>query len=107
MIDQDTLERCQAFNARTEDHPSSGIGADCRLTLEIGFFFDGMGRHLEQDLREERVSNIGRLFSAFPDKGQDRLGYAFRRLYFSGLGTPYEAGLEEGLAGALQRAPDV
>ncbi|MDR5868436.1 DUF2235 domain-containing protein [Halomonas koreensis] len=105
MIDQQTLERCQVLNARAEAMSSLRIGADCRLTLEMGFFFDGMGRHLEQDLQENRVSNIGRLFSAFPGKARDKQGQAFRAVYISGLGTPHQATLSEGLEAALQRSP--
>lgn len=105
MISQYDLERCLSLNAHANDMPSQGIGVDCRKTLEIGFFFDGMGRHLEQDLREKRISNIGRLFSAFPGESQDRPGYASRAVYFSGLGTPYDASLSESIRGALHRAP--
>ncbi|PSJ20590.1 hypothetical protein CVH10_16725 [Halomonas sp. ND22Bw] len=103
MIDQQTLERCQTINARTDDQEDSFVGADCRLNLEIGVFFDGVGRHLEQDLLDDRVSNIGRLFSAFPGKSRDRLGSAFRAIYISGLGTPQQATASESLEGTLQR----
>ncbi|CBV43960.1 T6SS phospholipase effector Tle1-like catalytic domain-containing protein [Halomonas elongata] len=104
MVDSQTLERCQAINARSEGQSSSLIGVDCQLTIEIGIFFDGIGRHLEQDLRDGRVSNIGRLYSAFPDQEKDRLGQAFRRLYLPGLGAPYEENVQENFEATLRRA---
>ncbi|WP_083235990.1 phospholipase effector Tle1 domain-containing protein [Halomonas caseinilytica] len=103
MIDQQTLERCQAINARADDQNSSSVGVDCRLTLEMGFFFDGMGRHLEQDVKDGRVSNIGRLFLSHPYEDENTFSTHFFKSYFSGLGTPYEASASESVEGTLQR----
>lgn len=103
MIDQQTLERCQAINARADDQNASSVGVDCRLTLEMGFFFDGIGRHLEQDVKDGRVSNIGRLFLSHPYEDQNTLSTHFFKSYFSGLGTSYEAAASESLEGTLQR----
>lgn len=39
---------------------------NCSRILHIAFFFDGVGRNVEQDAPEGRLSNIARLFRAFP-----------------------------------------
>ncbi|RDB41752.1 hypothetical protein DU490_16805 [Halomonas sp. DQ26W] len=95
MTDQQKLECLQALNASAEDGSVSRLGADCRRALEIGFFFDGMGRHLLRDQQENRVSNIGRLFSAYPIQEQSTLSRSYDRYYYSGLGTPFETSLSE------------
>lgn len=88
----------------------------CRATLEIGFFFDGFGHNLEEDLREDRVSNIGRLFLAHPyDQTVPHPDPFFfkEKLYLSGLGAPFDPSLGggaaltgAGLAAALGKAKD-
>jgi len=42
---------------------------NCSRILHIGFFFDGVGRNIEQDALANRLSNIGRLFRANPIQG--------------------------------------
>lgn len=105
MTDQQTLECLRALNARADSEASTRLGANCTRMLEVGFFFDGMGRNLESDLRTGRVSNISRLFSAYPVQEESTLSRSFDRYYYSGLGTPFEASLSENLMGAAHRAP--
>ncbi len=105
MTSQHTLECLQALNARAENSSVSRLGADCRRTLDVGFFFDGMNRHLEQDLINKRVSNIGRLFSFHPVQEESTLSSSYDRYYYSGLGTPFETSLSEDAVGAVHRIP--
>lgn len=105
MIDQHTLECLQALNARAEDAPTPRLGADCHQILEIGFFFDGMGRHLERDTLDNRVSNIGKLFEAYPPENRGPSSSKVRKHYYSGLGTSFEASLSDNVMGAAHRVP--
>jgi hypothetical protein len=104
MIERCTVETLDALHARSNDMPTARLGADCRQLMEIGFFFDGMGRHLERDLQEDRVSNIGKLYEAYP-LGNASLSLRCKKHYYSGLGTPFEASLTESLVGAAHRIP--
>ncbi len=106
MIDTQTLEYLRALEARADNTPPDRLGVDCRQILDIGFFFDGMGRNLDQDLHQDRVSNIGKVFLAHFWQQDDRENLSFRKHYYSGLGTPFAASLSENLAGMAHRVPD-
>ncbi len=62
---------------------------NCSRILHIGFFFDGVGRNIEQDAPENRLSNIARLFRAYPSSESSTSDMAYSRHYVSGLGTPF------------------
>lgn len=76
----------------------------CGRTLHFGFFFDGFGRNLEDDLKENRVSNIGRLFMAHMDSEDDRELEVYRAAYLSGLGAKFDTSLGIQAGGTLNRA---
>ncbi|CCK13385.1 hypothetical protein BN126_3584 [Cronobacter sakazakii 680] len=76
--------------------------------MHIGFFFDGVGHNVEQDAPNERLSNIARLFRAFPDD-KDNTDYAFihyKKHYISGLGTPFNDDPAEFLQSQMNKARD-
>jgi hypothetical protein len=62
---------------------------NCSRILHIGFFFDGVGRNIEQDAPENRLSNIARLFRAYPALEDSLPDATFSKYYISGLGTPF------------------
>ncbi|WP_256853242.1 phospholipase effector Tle1 domain-containing protein [Pantoea sp. Fr+CA_20] len=62
---------------------------NCSKVLHIGFFFDGVGRNVEQDAPIDRLSNIARLFRAYPTIEENSSTIAYQRVYLSGLGTPF------------------
>ena len=101
MTHQNTLEASQSVSARSHI-PESPLA--CGRTLHFGFFFDGFGRNLEEDLKENRVSNIGRLFMAHMDSEDDQELEAYRGAYLSGLGASFDASLGIQVGGALNRA---
>ncbi|MGQ4880046.1 DUF2235 domain-containing protein [Billgrantia sp. LNSP4103-1] len=105
MMKQYELSCLQAFNARSGDSAARIQGVNCRKKLDIGFFFDGIGRNLQQDQMQNRTSNVGKMFLAHYRSEDDELGNAYRKHYYSGLGTPFEASLSESLAGAAHRIP--
>lgn len=112
------LDRAQAISSRASCQASNGKTAvlPCQATLHIGFFFDGFGRNLEEDLRNERVSNVGRLFLAHPYEQTSPPADPFRQLqkfYISGLGATFDPSLGGGTAmigmglqGAMSKAQD-
>lgn len=53
------------------------------------FFFDGVGRNIDQDASEQRLSNVARLFRAYPDEDSNTDFVCHNKFYFSGMGTPY------------------
>jgi len=63
---------------------------NCSSVLHVGYFFDGVGRNIEQDASEARLSNVAKLYRAFPDVTQNTPSRFHRKHYFSGLGTPFE-----------------
>ncbi|WP_445010111.1 DUF2235 domain-containing protein [Vreelandella stevensii] len=105
-MDEVTLDSICSLNARINHDFSSALGADCSQKLDIGFFFDGISRNLEKDLHDDTVSNVGRLFSAYPSEAEGQLASPVRRHYYSGLGTPFESSLSDDVLGAAHRAPD-
>lgn len=62
---------------------------NCSRILHIGFFFDGVGRNAEQDAPENRLSNIARMFRAYPAPESSTSNITYSRHYISGLGTPF------------------
>lgn len=62
---------------------------NCSRILHIGFFFDGVGRNIEQDAAEKRLSNVARLFRAYPTPDKDTSTTSHQKHYISGLGTPF------------------
>ncbi len=105
MIDQSTLECIQALGTSNATTSDVNMGADCSQALEIGFFFDGISRNLEQDIQSGNVSNIGRLYSAYPERAQGTIAHKFYRHYYSGLGTPFDSSLSDDVVGAAHRVP--
>ncbi len=112
------LDRAQAISARATSERCGKKTAvlPCGATLYMGFFFDGFGRNLEQDLRDDRVSNVGRLFLAHPYDQTSPPSDPFRQLqkfYISGLGATFDPSLGgsavvigAGLKGATSKAQD-
>ena len=62
---------------------------NCSRILHIGFFFDGVGRNIDQDAQENRLSNVARLFRAYPEKKYETEVETYQKYYISGLGTPF------------------
>ncbi|RDB41738.1 DUF2235 domain-containing protein, partial [Halomonas sp. DQ26W] len=104
MTEEEIMANCEALNAVAEDITSIGV-MTCHSVLEVGVFFDGMGRHAERDEADGRFSNVARLYETFPDQTSDQLGRRFRKLYLPGLGTPLETEASESLATAGRMAP--
>ena len=93
MTTCDSLQRAQAIGARSRLPDSISRQLACGRTLHMGFFFDGFARNLEQDLKENRVSNIARLFMAHHEPDRDDDFTLYRKAYLSGLGADYDASL--------------
>tara|TARA_R110002020_G_scaffold168713_1_gene357627 strand:- start:3907 stop:5670 length:1764 start_codon:yes stop_codon:yes gene_type:complete len=87
----DNLLQAQAITSNSR--LSDVHGAVCGKTIHIGFFFDGFARHRENDLDDNKVSNIGRLFMAHTQADEDTALDVYRRVYLSGLGADYDASL--------------
>ncbi|MGB4074000.1 hypothetical protein [Pseudomonas sp.] len=112
------LDRAEAISARVSSDACKGKTAvlPCGATLHIGCFFDGFARNLEQDLQDDRASNVGRLFMAHPDDDLAPSANSFerhKRFYISGLGAPFDSTLGggaalagTGMAGAASKAKD-
>lgn len=104
-MNSESLLQAQAISARCR--VPATVASICGRTLHIGFFFDGFARNLEEDLRENRVSNIGKLFLAHQVDGPDTPDNAFdlyRKFYLSGLGASYDDSLGVQASGVLNRA---
>lgn len=82
------LDACIAAANRASQACEYGLGS-CSRTLHIGFFFDGVGRNIEQDASEDRLSNIARLYRAYPTPEKDSSTKNHQKFYISGLGTPF------------------
>jgi hypothetical protein len=85
MVDRDDL-KCRVD--REESLHQAGIGT-CSLALQIGFFFDGTKRNIYTDEEIQRLTNVGRLFRAHPDKIKAPLisSNSYAKVYIPGLGT--------------------
>ncbi|QBC04807.1 phospholipase effector Tle1 domain-containing protein [Enterobacter cloacae] len=82
------LDACIAAANRASQACEYGLGS-CSRMLHIGFFFDGVGRNIEQDAPDDRLSNIARLYRAFPSPLNSTSTSAYQAHYISGLGTPF------------------
>ncbi|MBR2514932.1 MAG: DUF2235 domain-containing protein [Halomonas sp.] len=93
------------MDSRNAYSPSNIYGTDCRKALDISFFFDGINRNLESDLSRGKVSNIGAMFLAHFWGEDDQISNAFRKHYYSGLGTPFDSSFSDDVVGAAHRVP--
>lgn len=98
MSEPKNLCDAQAISSRLSS--STGLKKSstlpCEATLHVGFFFDGVSRNLEDDLKEERVTNIGRLFLAYPheeNSAPSDPASQHHKFYISGLATSFDATL--------------
>ncbi len=104
MSSQNIIELAEAVStlSYTPDTPLA-----CGRSLHFGFFFDGFGRNLEEDLKENRVSNIGKLFLAHeldtPNTSTEEFN-AYRKVYVSGLGADFDTSFGTQAGGTLNRA---
>ncbi|ALB63254.1 hypothetical protein AFK62_12410 [Cronobacter condimenti 1330] len=86
------LESLIAAANRAQQAIEHNMG-NCSRTWHVGFFFDGVGRNIEQDATHRRLSNIARLFRAYPTPQMNNSYNNYDALYFSGLGTPFHEDL--------------
>ncbi|MFZ4833758.1 hypothetical protein [Rouxiella sp. Mn2063] len=86
------IESIVAAANRAQQADDAVIG-NCSRTWHVGFFFDGVHRNIEQDASEHRLSNVARLFRAFPDPQQNTSNQSYDAFYISGLGTPFNEDL--------------
>lgn len=86
------IESIIAAANRAQQAEDANVG-NCSRTWQVGFFFDGIHRNIEQDAPENRLSNIARLFRAFPSVQQDTPHENYSKFYISGLGTPFQENL--------------
>jgi len=82
------LDVCIAAANRASQACEYELG-NCSRTLHLGFFFDGVGRNIEQDAPENRLSNVARLFRAYPALEDSLYDATYWKFYISGLGTPF------------------
>lgn len=90
------MESMIAATARAQQAEDAGL-KNCSRIWHVGFFFDGIHRNIEQDAPENRLSNISRLFRAFPDDAQKSDKQYHSKFYISGLGTPFQETIAEKL----------
>lgn len=86
------IESIIAAANRAQQAEDANIGS-CDRTWLVGLFFDGIHRNIEQDASENRLSNVARLFRAFPSVQQDTSHENYSKFYISGLGTPFKENL--------------
>lgn len=77
---------------------------NCSRVLHIGFFFDGVGRNIEQDAPDNRLSNVARLYRAYPAPESSVSDVSYSRHYVSGLGTPFVETTSERLQGMMDKS---
>lgn len=82
------IEKLIAAACRAQQAAEYNIG-NCSRTWHLGIFFDGVHRNIEQDAPENRLSNIARLFRAYPDIMNNTTMNTYSKFYISGLGTPF------------------
>jgi len=90
--------------AHRAQQAEDGSLSNCSRIWHVGFFFDGIHRNIEQDAPENRLSNIGRLFRAFPDLNKNTSRESYDALYISGLGTPFHENLTSKLHAIMDGA---
>ncbi len=88
---------------RAQQSEDFGIN-NCSRIWHVGLFFDGVYRNIEQDAPEQRLSNISRLFRAFPDETKNTSKAAYDAVYISGLGTPFNEDLSTKLTALIDGA---
>lgn len=104
MTEKEIEANCEALSAIADDVNATDA-LTCHSILEVGIFFDGIGRNLDKDSIEERLSNVARMHDVFPDEMSDQFGRYFRKLYLPGLGTQLEADASESMATVGRMAP--
>lgn len=81
------VESLTAAANRAQQADDAGAG-NCSRIWHIGFFFDGIHRNIEQDAQEQRLTNVARLFRAYPTPEKNTANHTNDAVYISGLGTP-------------------
>ncbi|MCO7229316.1 DUF2235 domain-containing protein [Halomonas sp. CnH100-B] len=56
-------------------------------------------------MQSRKVSNIGRLYSAYPERAHSTIAHKFNRHYYSGLGTSFDSSFSDDVVGAAHRVP--
>lgn len=97
------IESIIAAANRAQLAEDANVG-NCARAWQVGFFFDGIHRNIEQDASENRLSNIARLFRAFPSVQQDTPHETYSKFYISGLGTPFQENLTSKLHAIMDGA---
>ncbi|WP_172780783.1 phospholipase effector Tle1 domain-containing protein [Vibrio cholerae] len=85
------IQDIQCRKIREQTLHKAGVGT-CALAWQVGFFFDGMHRNINQDSDSGRLSNISRLFRAHEVRETMDLdsSYLYSKIYIPGLGTDFE-----------------
>ncbi|TLE13959.1 hypothetical protein D2923_18550, partial [Vibrio cholerae] len=85
------IQDIQCRKIREQTLHQAGVGT-CALAWQVGFFFDGMHRNINQDSDSGRLSNISRLFRAHEVRETMDLdsSYLYSKIYIPGLGTDFE-----------------
>lgn len=78
------IESIIAAASRAQQADDAGLG-NCSRVWHVGFFFDGIHRNIDQDAIEARLSNVSRLFRAFPDEEKIPIRIAITLCIFRGL----------------------
>ena len=73
---------------RAQQSEAGKVG-NCGRIWHVAFFFDGVGRNIDRDATDCRLSNIARLFRAYPDEQKNTGDTCYNKFYFSGMGTAY------------------
>ena len=89
-----------ASDSQAQQEQDAQVGV-CGRVWHVGFFFDGIGRNIEQDASTNRLSNIARLFRAHPDETSNTANDNYIKFYFPGLGTPYKEDLSSKLSSIM------
>jgi len=90
------MESLIAAASRAQQSEDAGLG-NCSRIWHVGFFFDGIHRDIQKDAPVHRLSNISRLFRAYPDDAQKTNKAYYSKFYISGLGTPFNETVAEKL----------
>ncbi|WP_374317210.1 DUF2235 domain-containing protein [Aquabacterium sp.] len=80
-VHKSLVEQARALQSKLGDRLAPHT---CKVSLKIGFFFDGTGNNMDADLDTDEHSNVARLLRAYPSEMQERGVY---RYYIPGLGT--------------------
>ncbi|ENY6785899.1 hypothetical protein ACF1CY_003388 [Providencia rettgeri] len=94
------LDKYIAATNRAQQAEEYQLG-NCDRILHLGYFFDGTGRNIEQDASDSRLSNIAKLFRAFPDVTHNKDKLFYDKHYFSGLGTTFNDNSADKLQAAM------